>query len=75
MFNRLLEILSDCTWKRIEEITPDLRLSQCLDEIGFAEMAFRIEDELGVKIPEEDLMMMHTVSDVWAFIREADRKG
>ena len=49
MFNRLLEILSDCTWKRIEEITPDLRLSQCLDEIGFAEMAFRIEDELGTK--------------------------
>ena len=74
MFNRLLEILSDCTWKSIEEITPDLRLSQYLDEIGFAEMAFRIEDELGIEIPEDDLMLMQTVSDVWAFIKKAEQK-
>ena len=74
MFNRLLEILSDCTWKSIEEITPDLRFSQYLDEIGFAEMAFRIEDELGIEIPEDDLMLMQTVSDVWAFIKKAEQK-
>ncbi len=74
MFSRLLEILSDCTWKRAEDITPDLRLSQYLDEIGFAEMAFRIEDELGIEIPEDDLMLMQTVSDVWAFIKKAEQK-
>ncbi|MBQ1305816.1 MAG: acyl carrier protein [Erysipelotrichales bacterium] len=73
MMNELQRILSDITGLSPEAITPDLILGNHLDEIDFADLAMRVEEELGIVIFDENLYSMYTVSDLLAYVEKAEK--
>ena len=72
MFYKLLDIISDHTGKSVEDITPDLRFDRYLSDVDFAEMVLEIEFELGTEIPEDALMQIQTVKDLWLYVKQAE---
>ena len=56
-----------------ERVIMEARLEEDLgaDSLDIVELVTDIEDELGVEIPDEALMEMKTVKDVWDFIEKA----
>ena len=72
MFYKLLDIISDHTGKSVEDITPDLLFSRYLSDVDFAEMVLEIEFELGTEIPEDALMQIQTVKDLWLYVKQAE---
>ena len=72
MFYKLLEIISTNTGKSVGDITPDLRFDRYLSDVDFADMIIDVECELGIEIPEDALMKIQTVRDLWLYVRQAE---
>lgn len=54
-----------------EEMDPDLRLLQIMDEWDLAEMTAEIEDEFDISLPEGILTVTITIGELWGYIKEA----
>ena len=63
---KVKEILSKQFGKGIEEISFDQKLVEDLgmDSFVAVELIFELEDHLGIKIPDSDMINLKTVGDV-----------
>lgn len=55
------------------EVTPNARFTDHLgaDSLDTYELAMRVEEEMGIEIPDEDLDNLQTVGELYAYV---DRK-
>ncbi len=69
---RLIEIIADQLNVPAEEITPESSFVEDLmaDSLDQVEIVVAIEDELGVKIPDEYLSSLHTVNDALEMLKK-----
>lgn len=62
--------------KKCIEITPssDLKKDLDLDSLDFVELVMKLEDEHGIKIPDEEANKLETISDVAKLIQKLQEK-
>lgn len=71
MQEKIFELISDATKKDLNSITlqssfvDDLEL----DSLDIVELLMKLEDELGVEIPESDAEGMKTVEDIVNYVK------
>lgn len=64
-FEKIKEIMVNTLSCDEEKIAPEAELSADLkDSLDAVELVMAIEEELGVKIPDEELSNMRTVKDI-----------
>ena len=65
-FENLKEIMANTLSCDEEKITPEAKLSDDLkiDSLDAVELVMAIEEEEGIKIPDEELPNMKTVQDI-----------
>jgi acyl carrier protein len=53
-----------------DKITPDKKLAEdlAIDSFGFVELAFALEDQAKIDIPDADLIKLKTIQDVISYI-------
>jgi acyl carrier protein len=71
-FERLREIIVDTLDCDEDEVKPESSFKDDLgaDSIDFVELHMAIEDETGIKIPDEDLVKFQTVQDVLDYAKK-----
>lgn len=62
---RVRKVLAENLGRDLEEVTPDARLEEDLDadSLDLVEAVLALEEELGVKIPEEEMESVKTVRE------------
>ncbi|MQN01806.1 MAG: acyl carrier protein [Lachnospiraceae bacterium] len=65
-FEKLQEIIADNLDADKEDVKPEAKLVDDLDadSLAVVELQMAIEDECGVKIPDEDIPKLVTVQDI-----------
>ena len=55
---------------KIDNVTPESNLLTDFDlsSLDVAELVCEIEDELGIEIPDKDLVRLRTVGDILAYV-------
>ena len=73
-FEKLQEIIADELDVDKDEVKPEAKLIDDLggDSLSIVELQMSIEDESGVKIPEEDIQKLITVQDIFDAIKKAE---
>jgi acyl carrier protein len=68
----LAEIVHKISGKPVDEVTPDKSFADDLelDSLGMDEVAASAEDDLGIKIPDEQLNELKTVQDVIDYVHK-----
>lgn len=71
-FEKVKEIMIDTLGCDEEKITEGARLAEDLniDSLDAVELIMALEEEFGVKIPDEELGKMNKVSDIMATIEK-----
>jgi acyl carrier protein len=69
---RLKKLIADQLSVNEEDITPDAHFIEDLnaDSLDLVELVMAIEEEFGVKIPDEDVDKIQTVQDAIDYLRE-----
>lgn len=74
---QILAVLTDCMKKATEgdlpeRVTEEMSLADdlLLDSLTMVEVAVLVEEQLGVKVPDEELPTLTTVGDVVSYIAE-----
>jgi acyl carrier protein len=69
----LAEILSDIAGVDPAEVTADKQFADDLDldSLSMVELALAVEEQLGVRIPEEEAGQLPTVGDMAAYLERA----
>ena len=69
--NKVIQILADKLDIELEKIKPESKLIEDLgmDSFGAIEMAFALEEEFKLKIPEADLEGVNSVSDIINYLK------
>ncbi len=70
MFDKVKDILSEQLRLDPDRITPDAEIIADLgaDSLDVLQLLMTIEDEYGVKIPDEELENFRTVSDIVEYV-------
>ena len=70
MFDKVRDILSEQLRLDPDKITPDAEIIADLgaDSLDVLQLLMTIEDEYGVKIPDEELENFHTVGDIVEYV-------
>lgn len=65
-FEKLQEIIADNLDVEKDEVKPEAKLIDDLDadSLAVVELQMAIEDEAGIKIPDEDIKNLVTVQDI-----------
>ena len=73
-FEKLQEIIADELDVDKDEVKPEAKLIDDLgaDSLSIVELQMSIEDESGVKIPEEVVQKLITVQDIFDAIKKAE---
>jgi acyl carrier protein len=68
----IAEIVHNISGKPVDEVTPDKSFADDLelDSLGMVEVAASAEDDLGIKIPDEQLNELKTVQDVIDYVHK-----
>ena len=66
MLEKIQAMLAEALNLPIEKVTPDAKIIDDLgaDSLDVVELLSRLEDELGIMIPDEDVENLVTVADV-----------
>lgn len=66
MLEKIQEMLAEALNLSVSQVTPDAKILDDLgaDSLDVVELLSRLEDELGITIPEEDVEGLVTVADV-----------
>lgn len=60
--------------RRLEGLDMDTRLAESgIDSVGVLEMVGYVEDELGLRFPDDEISRLSTVRDVAALVERARR--
>lgn len=72
VFERLREVIAEELGVSADEIKPESRFIEDLgaDSIGLMELVMKLEEEFGIKIPDEDVEKITTVGDAVKYIEE-----
>lgn len=72
VFERLRDVVAEELGISPEEIKPEARFIEDLgaDSIGLMELVMKLEEEFGIKIPDEDVEKISTVGDAVKYIEE-----
>lgn len=72
MFEKIVRLLGEYTDVPAAEITmdSDYIMDLHIDSVDMVAMVMKIEDELGVQIPDDALNSLHTVGDVVRLLEE-----
>ncbi|WP_026494338.1 acyl carrier protein [Butyrivibrio sp. WCD3002] len=64
--DEIKEVIADTLGVDEDKVTPDANLIDDLgaDSLAIVELHMEIEEKLGIKIPDEVISELHTVSDV-----------
>lgn len=71
MDNNFLKTVSEYTGLDIGDIGPDVLLAHYCYDLDLAEMAFWLESDYGIEIPNEMLEGPLTVGELWDYIEGA----
>ena len=74
---RIARIIEGSTGIDADEITDDADLSDDLhiSSVSLIEIAIHIEDELHVRVEEEDIYSAHSLADLVSFVEKAQSGG
>lgn len=66
MDEKIKQIISEELEIKISEVTPEARIQDDLgaDSLDIVNLVMALEEELGIKIPDEDAEKLETVNDV-----------
>ncbi|GII90695.1 acyl carrier protein [Sinosporangium siamense] len=72
LLSRIAAIVEKVSGLTAAEVLPDKSFSGdlALDSLSIVEIAFSVQEEVGVEIPEEDLARLITVGDLLDFVRK-----
>ena len=72
VFERLRDVVAEELGVSPDEIKPEARFIEDLgaDSIGLMELVMKLEEEFGIKIPDEDVEKISTVGDAVKYIEE-----
>lgn len=72
MFDKVKDILAEQLRLDPDKITPDAEIIADLgaDSLDVLQLLMTIEDEYGIKIPDEELEGFHTVGDIVDYVEE-----
>lgn len=75
-FSRIQYLLSQACPHDTEEITPEKHLvgDLDLDSFGMMDMVTAFESEFGIDIPDADLHLFDTVSDITDYLQQKTSK-
>ena len=70
MFEQIAEIISKQLGKDAGEITPEMSIIEDLgaDSLDIVELLMIIEDDFGIKVPDEDVPNMKTVRNIVDYV-------
>ena len=71
-FEKLTEIITSSIDCAAEKVALDARLipDVCKDSLDTVELAMALEDNTGVKVPDDLMATFRTVSDLFAYLNE-----
>ncbi|MDY3712042.1 MAG: acyl carrier protein [Agathobaculum sp.] len=72
MFEKICELLADKFDADVSTMTMDTKIKEDLgaDSLDIVEMIMDVEENFGVKIPDEDAVQMSTIGDIVKYIEE-----
>lgn len=72
MFEKICELLADKFDADASTMTMDTKIKEDLgaDSLDIVEMIMDVEENFGVKIPDEDAVQMSTIGDIVKYIEE-----
>lgn len=70
ILNGLTDIVKDVTAGSVPEVTPDKTFlgDLDLDSLTMVDIAVQVEEKFGVRIPDDDLSELKTISDAVDYI-------
>jgi len=70
MFEQIVEMISKQLKAEPGKIFPETRIAEDLgaDSLDIVELLMEIEDEFGVKVPDEDIQDLRTVKDIADYV-------
>ena len=77
MFEQVKEMLAKQLKKDAAKITLDTKIKEDLgaDSLDIMEMLMNIEEDYGIKIPDEDIVDFSTVGDIVEYLEKNDIKA
>lgn len=72
MKEKIKEIIADILDVEIETVKDDAHIIDDLDadSIAVMEIVMEIEESLDVEVPTEDILQLHTVGDIIAYVEK-----